>query len=198
MKLDDINNYFGDMDLFLMDWILKGLLPESGTVLDVGCGDGRNGLYFIKNGYKYVGLDHDSAQIQLIRYLSQSFQGVDCEFLDSDIRTFVSPEKFDIIVCSRMLHFASDDLDFQLIWSRFVECLSPGGIIYLSMDSAIDSTLTKKIDENNHEFPDGKLRFVLTEERLKFIKKGFEEIEPLKTVVHHKQRAQSFLLLRKC
>ena len=72
-----------------------------------------------------------------------------------------------------------------------------GGIIYVSMDSRIDNSLGTPHENGRYEFPDGAIRFSLTSAIYEEIKKGFEEVEPLKTLVHHGKRAQSFFTLRK-
>lgn len=49
------------MDLYLMDAILKGWIPQGGKVLDLGCGAGRNAIYFFREGYEYTGVDKDQS-----------------------------------------------------------------------------------------------------------------------------------------
>lgn len=185
------------MDLFLMDAILKGHLPESGRVLDLGCGGGRNGIYFIKNGYQYHGVDEDKSEISLLEYLSKSLNEPDATFEVESIQDFKSGHQFDIIICSRILHFAENKDEFMAMWEKIEDHLAPGGLVYVSIDSAIDHSIGISKEAGVMEFPDGKTRFALTEEIYSQIKKGFNEIEPLKTLVHHKQRAQSFFLLKR-
>ena len=169
------------MDLFLMDAILKGHIPPSGKVLDLGCGGGRNGIYFIKNGYEYHGVDKDKSELSLLEYLSKSLQGTNVSFEVEPIQNYKSDVRFDIIICSRALHFAENKDDFIAMWKTIEDHLVPDGILYSSMDSAIDHSIGVAQDSGLLEFPDGKTRFVLTEELYSEIKKGFNEIEPLKT-----------------
>ena len=61
MKIEHINNFFGDMDLYLIDAILKGEIPGTGSVLDLGCGAGRNAVYFLNQGFEYTGVDSDES-----------------------------------------------------------------------------------------------------------------------------------------
>ena len=185
------------MDLFLMDLILKGKIPASGSVLDVGCGEGRNGIYFIRNGYEYHGWDTDASKLSLLEYLAKSLEDANTMFLTQDIRSVPTDRTFDLIVCSRLLHFAENSSDFRLMWSNLTDLLTIGGIVYVSMDSVVDSSLDVKYDGEKVEFPDGKIRFPLTEAIYEEMKKGFEEIEPLKTLARYNARAQSFILLRK-
>jgi tellurite methyltransferase len=195
MTPHEINNYFGDMDIFLMDLILKGKISEKAKVLDAGCGEGRNGIYFINRGYDYVGIDTDRSKVSLIDFLSK---GANASFFIEDIKTFAERgETFDFIICSRVLHFAHSVEHFMEIWSDLVSMLNEKGIIYISMDSVIDTDMGVKTDNGRYQFPDNEVRFAITTDIYKKIKKGFEEIESLKTLVAHNKRAQSFIALQK-
>ncbi len=185
------------MDLFLMDLILKGKVSEDARILDVGCGEGRNGIFFIRNGYEYRGWDSDASKLKLLEYLVQTLDNHSAAFQHVDILSANTAEKFDVIICSRVLHFSDSIDDFFKKWQKLVSLLNNGGIIYLSMDSAMDNTLANPIGGGKFEFPDTKIRFALTSDLYKEMKKGFEEIEPLRTLAHHNERAQSFVLLRK-
>ena len=47
----NIREEFGDIDIYLFDQLLKGRLDASMSLLDAGCGGGRNLYYFLRNGY---------------------------------------------------------------------------------------------------------------------------------------------------
>lgn len=185
------------MDLFLMDLILKGKIPEKASVLDIGCGEGRNGIYFIRNGFDYHGWDSDNSKLRMLAYLSQTLSSSKARFEEVDILQSSTSRQFDFIICARMLHFAKSQQQFFEMWEKINNLLSPAGILYVSMDSMVDNTLGKELENGQYEFPDSKVRFALTANLYKEIKKGFEEIEPLRTLVHHRQRAQSFICFRK-
>ncbi len=185
------------MDLFLMDLILKEKIPQNAQVLDVGCGEGRNGIYFIQNGYEYTGIDTDESKLRLVEYLSRSITPAKARFKTQDLLQADSSKQYDFIICSRVLHFAESSAQFLKMWEKLKSLLRVGGGIYVSMDSVVDTQIGKPLAEGKHEFPDTKTRFVLTEALYEVMKKGFEEIEPLRTWVQHNERAQSFLILRK-
>ena len=41
MKLGDINNFIGDIDLELLDQLLKGRFNDRHFMLEIGCGQGK-------------------------------------------------------------------------------------------------------------------------------------------------------------
>ena len=186
------------MDLFLMDWVLKGRIPPEGTVLDVGCGEGRNSVYFLQGNYQYTGFDSDPSKIALAQYMSNGISSANATFLEVDFQSFDSKSTlFDLIICSRFLHFSEGERDFFQQWEKIESLLAPEGIAYVCMDSVIDTSLGSELKNGKYEFPDGQLRFALTPQIYGQMKQGFSEVEPLRTLVHHQARAQSFMLLRK-
>ena len=42
---------FGDIDIYLFDQLQKGRFNATRTVVDLGCGGGRNLVYFLRQGY---------------------------------------------------------------------------------------------------------------------------------------------------
>ncbi|MEM6735448.1 MAG: methyltransferase domain-containing protein [Bacteroidota bacterium] len=197
MKIRDINNYFGDMDLFLIDAILKGKIPQEGKVLDIGCGEGRNGIFFINEEYEYLGIDQNASRISLIDYLSKSSKTAIARFQVGRMQEIDLSEEFDVIICSRILHFAENEQDFQLIWRNIVQHLNTQGVLYFSMDSAMIGQEVKAKGNGKYEFQDGHISYALNPSLYEYMLKGFSELEYLKTVIYNNKRINSFGLLRK-
>lgn len=186
------------MDLFLMDLILKGNIPQGLSVLDIGCGSGRNALYFLQNNYAYHGWDTDESQIRLLEYLASSIStDVKPTFEVIDFKIGQVSNAFDLVICSQVLHFAQGKADFMHQWKKLSSFVKPGGIIYMSMDSLVDTNIATPDENGIATFPDSKMRFVLTSSLYKELRRGFEELEPLKTFIAHGKRAQSFFTLKK-
>jgi len=51
----NLQQVFGNIDIYLFDQLLKGTYDNCNTVLDAGCGGGRNLVYFLQNGYSVYG-----------------------------------------------------------------------------------------------------------------------------------------------
>src|SRR5215510_10032146 len=53
---------------------LVGLLPPGGRVLDLGCGEGRDSVFFASRGFEVTGLDVSVAGIAKARRLAAEYQ----------------------------------------------------------------------------------------------------------------------------
>src|SRR2546423_14021824 len=61
---------FGDIDIYVFDQLLRGRITPRMTVLDAGCGSGRNLVYLLRSGYDLLGVDEDSTAIAAVRRLA--------------------------------------------------------------------------------------------------------------------------------
>ena len=185
------------MDLYLMDAILKGKVPERGKVLDIGCGEGRNGIYFIQHGYEYVGVDQDASKVRILEYLTNSLPHSNASFLAEPMDKAFYGNEYDLILASRILHFANSSREFRIIVEKIAASLKPKGMLYLAMDSAIIESHVQKYEDGKYEFRDGRISFCLTEPIYKDLLAHFTELEEIKTVFYKNKRVQSFALLQK-
>ena len=64
---NNLQEWFGGIDIYLFDQLLKGRIVPGMRVLDAGCGAGRNLVYFFRSGYEVFGVDESEPQIAQIR-----------------------------------------------------------------------------------------------------------------------------------
>ena len=74
MQLSNVNQYFGNVDIYLLDLILKNRFTLSMKVLDAGCGEGRNLVYFLNAGFNVFGVDIDPKAINAVRFVAGSIR----------------------------------------------------------------------------------------------------------------------------
>src|SRR3954469_23436923 len=67
---DELRAEFGDIDIYLFDQLLKGRFDRRRRVLDAGCGDGRNLVYFLRHDFTCFAADRDAAAIAHVRSLA--------------------------------------------------------------------------------------------------------------------------------
>src|SRR5437588_5545619 len=66
----NLHDWFGEIDIYLFDLLLKGRITPEMKLLDAGCGGGRNLTYFFKTGFDVSGVDQSSAAIAETRSLA--------------------------------------------------------------------------------------------------------------------------------
>ena len=109
-------------------WALFERLPEEGTLLDVGCGEGLLGLYLRVGGkkLKILGVDHDEGRIARARRAADGLS--DLDFQVTDARSVEG--SFDVITVIDVLHYLPTEAQAALL-TRLVSLLRPGGRLYL-------------------------------------------------------------------
>ena len=71
-SIKDLNLLLGNIDIYLLDQILKARFERHFKILDAGCGEGRNLVYFIRNQYRVYGIDKNVDSIQMLKHLIKS------------------------------------------------------------------------------------------------------------------------------
>lgn len=102
-----------------------GKLPERATILDFGCGSGRDTKYFLAQGYQVDAID---GSMELCR-LAAEYTGI--EVKNMFFHELMEVEKYDgIWACSSILHLPFDELVH--VMRRMAVALKDNGIIYVS------------------------------------------------------------------
>lgn len=199
----DLREQLGDVDIYLLDQLLKGRLAPGTKVLDAGCGGGRNLVYFLRNGYPVCGVDEDPRAVSQVRGLAaQLAPDLPAEsFQTASLSEIPFPDgRFDAVICSAVLHFARDEAQFDRMLDEMWRVLKPGGLFFARLASTIGiEGLIRNLQGRRYLLPDGSERFLVDEamlirtaERL-----GGTWIEPLKTTIVQNQRSMTTWVLRK-
>ncbi|MCC5931907.1 MAG: class I SAM-dependent methyltransferase [Cyclobacteriaceae bacterium] len=202
MLYRELNRLLGNVDIYLLDAILKGLFEPEMKILDAGCGEGRNLFYFIRNGFSVNGIDSNASAIQMLQFTARSLNPnyIPSDFKVGKLEEMPWPDQtFDAIICSAVLHFAENEVHFFKMTDELVRVLKPGGTLFIRMASDIGFEIKpEKADDFRHHLPDGSVRFLLTRNLLSncLQRYALSFIEPLKTVNVADQRCMSTLLLR--
>jgi tellurite methyltransferase len=199
----DLNAWFGSIDIYLFDQLLKGRLRPGMRILDAGCGGGRNLVYFIRSGYEVFGVDNSPEAVAQARSLAQ---GLAPRFPAENFRVekveqmSFADESFDAVLSSAVLHFASNEEQFQSMTREMWRVLKRGGIFFarLASDIGIENRV-RHLEGRRYHLPDGSDRFLVDEEMLlgMTVELGGEFIEPIKTVNVQNLRCMTNWCLRK-
>jgi SAM-dependent methyltransferase len=199
----DLREWFGQLDIYLFDQLLKGRLQPEMKSLDAGCGGGRNLVYFMRSGYQVFGVDNSPAAIAEVRQLAKSLStelAVENFRLESVERMSFADESFDAVISSAVLHFASDEDHFQSMVMEMWRVLKRGGIFFARLASTIGiETRVRHLEGRRYHLPDGSDRFLVDEQMLLSMTEtlGGALIEPIKTVNVQNLRCMTNWYLRK-
>jgi SAM-dependent methyltransferase len=101
------------------------LLPGGGTILDAGCGSGRDSKIFIAEGFKVVAFDISP---ELVKLASNLIGEEVLQLSFSDLRF---ENRFDgIWACASLLHVLKTDMRQTLL--KLSRALKQGGVLYAS------------------------------------------------------------------
>ncbi len=103
-------------------------LPETGSVLDLGCGAGEPvASELIARGFSLTGVDYANAMLELARS-----RFPDHEWLEADIRTLVIDRQFDgVISWDGFFHLSPDEQ--RRVLPRFADYVTAGGPLLLTV-----------------------------------------------------------------
>lgn len=185
--MQQLQQQFGNIDIYLFDQLLKGRFDNCKTILDAGCGSGRNLVYFLKQGLDVYGIDPSSYSIEQLKQLAQALNSTNNSnnFVVSKIENLPFKEDtFDLVICNAVLHFARDKQHFETMLEAMWKVLKPKGYFWTRLASINGiENLVKPLDNGVYLLPDGSKRYLVSQEMLLGYTKelGGELFEPIKT-----------------
>ncbi len=76
MNYEQTYNLMGNVDIYVIDQILKGRYQDGKMLLDAGCGGGRNLKWFYQNNYQIYGVDADSEELSRRKMNTQTLHKI--------------------------------------------------------------------------------------------------------------------------
>lgn len=114
-----------DVDFTNTQNIFMELIPAGGSILDFGCGSGRDTKCFLDHGYVVEATDGSE---ELCRSASQ-FTGIEVKHML--FQELDEHDKYDgIWACSSILHLSSEEL--PVVLDKMAAALKDKGVIYTS------------------------------------------------------------------
>lgn len=203
MTIQQLNKELGNIDIYLLDQILKNRYSKDAKILDAGCGEGRNIIYFLNNNYNVYGIDNNEDAIRMLHFLvgsgypsvsKNNFQVCSIERMPFEVNSF------DVVICSAVLHFARDHSHFESMFKALINVLKIYGQIFIRMTSDIGID-TSSFEQNGdlYHLGDGSTRYLITRELISELMKKYslELIEPIKSTNVNDLRSMATIVLHK-
>ena len=195
MNYELLYSFIGNVDIYVIDQILKGRYALGQSILDAGCGSGRNLKWFYQNDFTITGIDMDEYRIAQTKETypkaSQNFSVGTLENLP------FAKNSFDHIICCAVLHFAQNSAHFETMFGELVRVLNPSGtlLVRIASDIGLDGKRPFILDGMSKE-PGN---FYITRELISELIKAYplELLEAIKTTNVQDVRAMTTLVFQK-
>lgn len=202
--MTDLLADLGSIDIYLFDQLQRGRIRASQTVLDAGCGSGRNLAFFLRQGFEVFGLDADPAAIRGVQALAARLAPrpiPEACFRAEPLESSSFPDEIaDVVVSSAVLHFARNEEHFLAMLRGSWRLLRPGGLFFCRLASSIGMTeRMTPLGDHRFRLPDGSERYLVDEAALLDLtaKLGGALVDPIKTTVVQNARCMTTWVLTK-
>ena len=124
--------YWGKLPSHSCYRVLHLLPPDrSLRLLDIGCGEGRNAVFFARNGYQVTAFDTSPRGIEKTKQLAAD-AGAPVEAFVADINEFRPAEPFDVLFSTGVLQYVPPEQRKDL-FANYRRYTSPGGLNVFSV-----------------------------------------------------------------
>jgi tellurite methyltransferase len=201
--LSDLERQFGQIDIYLFDQLLRGRLRPGMRVLDAACGGGRNLVYLLQSGFEVFATDADARAVDAVRRLAaQLAPHLPAEnFRVEPVERMSFPDAVaDVVLSSAVLHFASDDAQFDAMVREMWRVLKPTGMLFCRLASSIGmEDRVQNVGGRRFALPDGSERYLVDEAMLMDLTARLRGrlLDPLKTTVVQNQRCMTTWVVSK-
>ena len=145
---------------------LENLPKGKQAILDVGCGSGRDSVFFANQGFEVVSIDGSKSLIELAQQTDTRIDWQCLTFDEIDNQNWQS-HFTGVWACASLLHVPFDDL--SKILNDLLSCLRPTGILYASFKYG-----------NSERKKDGRFFCDINEQRWRIVESQLISTKPLK------------------
>jgi SAM-dependent methyltransferase len=200
-----LDSQFGQIDIYWFDQILRGRVGPRDTIVDAGCGFGRNLVYPMRQQWQVFGFDQDADAIAEVQRLARTLAPVLPleNFRVEPLGRSSFPDGFaSVVLSSAVLHFALDDEAFDAMLTGSWRLLAPGGMFFCRLASTIgieDQIQPLGSVGRRYRLPDGTNRYLVDEPFLmdRTRRLGGRLLDPIKTTIVQNQRAMTTWVVRR-
>ena len=104
-RYDQLGYYLGKRPSSICFRVLEMLPPDKPLrLLDIGCGEGRNAVFFARNGYQVSAFDTSPKGVEKTKSLAEKAH-VNVEVFEADIKKFRLSTGYDVLFSTGVLQY---------------------------------------------------------------------------------------------
>ena len=149
-----------------LEYLPKAHLSNQQKILDVGCGSGRDSIFFANQGFEVVAIDGSQNVIDLAKQTDTRIDWQCLRFHEIAKQSWQN-QFTGIWACASLLHVSFDDL--PKILNDLLSCLRPTGILYASFKYG-----------NSERKKDGRFFCDMNQQRWQLIEEQLDSAKALK------------------
>lgn len=174
-----------------------GYLKEGKKIVELGCGNGRDAIFFSENKINVLAIDQSESSI---KNLSNKYKNNNIEFICDDFikSNRLKESKFDYVYSRFTIHSISEEEEDVLL-HRIYTTLKDDGLLLIEVRSVKDDIygLGEKIARNTYIYNEHTRRFIVIEELVQKLKTiGFNVILSDESKNHAKYKEQNPIVIR--
>lgn len=134
----------------------KLIKPNHKTLLDLGCGNGRDSLFFTRKGLRVTAADWSKSGLNQLGRLAAEKKVLNLEVIQQDIsKLSFKPNSFDVIYAHLSLHYF-DNKTTKKVFDKLHSVLKKDGLLFVKCKSTDDILYGqgRKLEENMYELRD--------------------------------------------
>jgi len=193
----ELSKKYGFESPFKPDPLVKKALPfiKSGSyVLDIGCGEGADSVFFAKKGFQVEAMDNNSDYLSRLRAIKRDQDLSNISIRNCDVINYkYSQDHYDVINCL-LVGCCMRRSEFEQMLTSIKLAVKSKGIIIMSLRNYLDpefeeySLTEKMIEPNTYAKKEDccNIRYYIEKGRLRDLFEGFEIHFYFEGLVHDK------------
>lgn len=163
-------------------------LKANTSILDIGCGDGRDAAYFATLGHHVTAIDFSEEAIERVQKLNST---IDARVMNTTNIDFPDTS-FDAVYAHLSLHYF-DDATTEAIFQNIRRMLKPNGLFFVRCKSTKDVFFGEGERVGENMFLRGHLRHFFTPDYMRKQLKDFEVLLLEETTAEYNGRISAFV-----
>lgn len=141
-------NFKPSTESLFAKFVLNNYLKTNKTILDLGCGNGRDSIFFSNNGLYTTAIDISKSEIN---YLQKTYDNSKLSFICKDFfKIYDVTDKFDYVYSRFSLHSVKCKTE-NIVLGWIKTHLSKNGLIFIEVRSIKDIKYNEGIKISNKE-----------------------------------------------